>query len=153
MPPAQRLGVRLRVVRNPLGVLGAVFITDQFDCHGKLLSGCRSNDVRRPGGARAVWAVAEEDELLVWTRDDSWKVKRLRSDTRVTVTPCDVRGRIAEGARTVEGTARFLEGAAGLGRVRMAMAGKYGLRFRLMDTGGALLRRGRRPHVGISVTL
>ncbi|SCK18003.1 hypothetical protein YWIDRAFT_04416 [Streptomyces sp. SceaMP-e96] len=89
----------------------------------------------------------------MWTRDDSWKVKRLRKDTRVTVTPCDVRGRIAEGAQTVEGTGRLLEGGAGLGRVRKAMARKYGLRFRLMDGVGALVRGGRRPHVGISVTL
>ena len=103
--------------------------------------------------ATPVWAVAEGEELLVWTRDDSWKVKRLRKDTRVTVTPCDVRGRITEGAQTAEGTARLLEGATALGRVRKAMARKYGLRFRLMDTGGALLRRGKRPHVGIAVTL
>lgn len=103
--------------------------------------------------ATPVWAVAEGTELLVWTRDDSWKVKRLRHDPRVTVTPCDVRGRIAEGARTVEGTGRLLEGAAGLGRVRTAMARKYGLRFRLMDVVGALVRGGKRPHVGISVTL
>ncbi|WP_432143245.1 PPOX class F420-dependent oxidoreductase [Streptomyces sp. bgisy084] len=103
--------------------------------------------------ATPVWAVAEGAELLVWTRDDSWKVKRLRHDPRVTVTPCDVRGRIAEGARTVEGTGRLLEGAAGLGRVRKAMARKYGLRFRLMDVVGALVRGGKRPHVGISVTL
>ncbi|MGA5566751.1 PPOX class F420-dependent oxidoreductase [Streptomyces platensis] len=103
--------------------------------------------------ATPVWAVAEGAELLVWTRDDSWKVKRLRHDPRVTVTPCDVRGRIAEGARTVEGTGLLLEGAAGLGRVRKAMARKYGLRFRLMDVVGALVRGGKRPHVGISVTL
>ncbi|WP_327227625.1 PPOX class F420-dependent oxidoreductase [Streptomyces platensis] len=103
--------------------------------------------------ATPVWAVAEGAELLVWTRDDSWKVKRLRHDPRVTVTPCDVRGRIAEGARTAEGTGRLLEGAAGLGRVRKAMARKYGLRFRLMDVVGALVRGGKRPHVGISVAL
>ncbi|MFE1176745.1 PPOX class F420-dependent oxidoreductase [Streptomyces sp. NPDC058773] len=103
--------------------------------------------------ATPVWAVAEGAELLVWTRDDSWKVKRLRHDTRVTVTPCDVRGRIAGDARTVEGTGRLLDDAAGLGRVRRAMARKYGLRFRLMDVVGALVRGGKRPHVGISVTL
>ncbi|MER0478506.1 PPOX class F420-dependent oxidoreductase [Streptomyces sp. Edi2] len=103
--------------------------------------------------ATPVWAVAEGEELLVWTRDDSWKVKRLRNDGRVTVTPCDVRGRIAEGTQTVEGTGRLLEGKGELGRVRRAMAGKYGLRFRLMDSVGALVRGGKRPHVGISVTL
>ncbi|MFG2227323.1 PPOX class F420-dependent oxidoreductase [Streptomyces sp. NPDC048644] len=100
-----------------------------------------------------VWAVADGDELLVWTRDDSGKVRRLRNDTRVTVTPCDVRGNIAAGATTSGGTARLLEGPAELARVRRALAAKYGLRFRLLDTGGALLRRGRRPHVGIAVTL
>ncbi|WP_336048883.1 PPOX class F420-dependent oxidoreductase [Streptomyces sp. CA2R101] len=103
--------------------------------------------------ATPVWAVADGEELLVWTRDDSWKVKRLRHDGRVTVTPCDVRGRIAEGAQTVEGTGRLLEGKGELDRVRRAMAGKYGLRFRLMDGVGALVRGGKRPHVGISVTL
>jgi PPOX class probable F420-dependent enzyme len=103
--------------------------------------------------ATPVWAVAEGDELLVWTRDDSGKVKRLRHDRRVRVTPCDVRGGVAEGARPVEGTARLLEGGAELVRVRKALARKYGLRFRLLDTGGALLRRGKRPHVGIAVTL
>ncbi|AOP45976.1 PPOX class F420-dependent oxidoreductase [Streptomyces lydicus] len=103
--------------------------------------------------ATPVWAVADGDELLVWTRDDSWKVKRLRREGRVTVTPCDVRGRIAEGTPSVEGTGRLLEDAAGLGRVRRAMARKYGLRFRLLDGVGALVRGGKRPHVGISVTL
>ncbi|MFG2208161.1 PPOX class F420-dependent oxidoreductase [Streptomyces sp. NPDC048638] len=103
--------------------------------------------------ATPVWAVATGGELLVWTRDDSWKVKRLRNDPRVSVTPCDVRGRLVEGASTVEGTARLLQGAGELLRVRKAMAGKYGLRFRLMDLGGALVRLGKRPHVGISVTL
>ncbi|MEV7464986.1 PPOX class F420-dependent oxidoreductase [Streptomyces kronopolitis] len=103
--------------------------------------------------ATPVWAVAEGGELLVWTRDDSGKVKRLRNGARVTVTPCDVRGRIAEGVQSLEGTGRLLEGSAALGRVRKAMARKYGLRFRLMDGVGALVRGGRRPHVGISVTL
>ncbi|MFJ9416770.1 PPOX class F420-dependent oxidoreductase [Streptomyces sp. NPDC101227] len=110
---------------------------------------------RRNGNpvATPVWAVADGDELLVWTRDDSWKVKRLRNDPRVTVTPCDVRGRLAADAAAEEGTARLLEGSGELLRVRKAMAGKYGLRFRLLDTGGALLRRGKRPHVGIAVSL
>ncbi|MEU3709836.1 PPOX class F420-dependent oxidoreductase [Streptomyces catenulae] len=109
---------------------------------------------RRSGApvATPVWAVAQGDELLVWTRSDSGKVKRLRRDTRVTVTPCDVRGNLTEGAETLEGTARLMAEPQGLARVRRAMAGKYGLRFRILDTGGALLRRGKRPHVGIAVT-
>ncbi|EST37102.1 hypothetical protein N566_14845 [Streptomycetaceae bacterium MP113-05] len=100
-----------------------------------------------------VWAVPDGGELLVWTRSDSGKVKRLRNDVTVTVTPCDVRGRVADGAETVRGTARLLEDAAGLRRVRRVMTGKYGWKFRLIDTGGALLRLGKRPHTGIAVRL
>ncbi|MDK1474735.1 PPOX class F420-dependent oxidoreductase [Streptomyces sp. 549] len=100
-----------------------------------------------------VWGVPDGDELLVWTRSDSWKVKRLRRDARVTVTPCDARGRVAEGAEAAEGTGRLLEDRAGLARVRRAMARKYGWRFRIVDGGGALMRLGKRPHVGIAVKL
>jgi PPOX class probable F420-dependent enzyme len=100
-----------------------------------------------------VWAAVDGEELLVWTRDDSWKVKRLRRDQRVRVTPCDVRGGLADGAVPVEGKARLLEGRDQVGRAREALARKYGLRFRLLDTGGAVLRRGKRPHVGIAISL
>ncbi|GAB3644381.1 PPOX class F420-dependent oxidoreductase [Streptomyces sparsus] len=103
--------------------------------------------------ATPVWGVADGNELLVWTRDDSWKVKRLRRDPRVTVTPCDARGRVDGGARTVEGTGRLLEDQAELARVRRAMARKYGWRFRIVDGGGALMRLGKRPHVGIALRL
>ncbi|MGW8376053.1 PPOX class F420-dependent oxidoreductase [Streptomyces sp. ODS28] len=99
--------------------------------------------------ATPVWAVEDGGALLVWTRADSGKVKRLRNDGRVTVTRCDARGRVAEGAEPVEGTARLMEGE--LPRVRRAMARKYGWQFRVVDSGGALLRRGRRPHIGVEI--
>lgn len=110
---------------------------------------------KRDGTAVAtpVWAVADGGELLVWTRDDSGKVKRVRNGARVTVTPCDARGRTAEGAEPAEGTARLMTEQGGLDRVRRAMARKYGWQFRVADSGGALLRLGKRPHVGVAVTL
>ncbi|WP_222272317.1 PPOX class F420-dependent oxidoreductase [Modestobacter marinus] len=43
--------------------------------------------------ATPVWAAPDGADLLVWTRADSGKVKRLRHTPRVTVAPCDVRGR------------------------------------------------------------
>lgn len=110
---------------------------------------------RRDGRAvpTPVWAVEDEGELLVWTRDDSGKVKRIRNGARVTVTPCDSRGGTAEGAETVEGTARLMTEQGGLRRVRRAMTRKYGWQFRVVDSGGTLLRLGKRPHVGVAVTL
>ncbi|CAM5266275.1 hypothetical protein SBADM41S_08347 [Streptomyces badius] len=59
--------------------------------------------------ATPVWAAAEGDVLYVWTRSDSWKVKRLPQQQQVVVTVCDVRGRIAEGAPSAEGEARLLD--------------------------------------------
>ncbi|MCK1797720.1 PPOX class F420-dependent oxidoreductase [Streptomyces sp. XM4193] len=103
--------------------------------------------------ATPVWAVEDEGELLVWTREDSWKVKRLRNDQRVRVVACDVRGKVAEDAPEAEGTARLMTGEGELDRVRRALKSRYGWQFWLTDSGGALLRLGKRPHVGIAISL
>ncbi|MFF0219954.1 PPOX class F420-dependent oxidoreductase [Streptomyces vinaceus] len=102
--------------------------------------------------ATPVWAVADGGELYVWTRSDSWKVKRIRNNGRVAVSPCDVRGRVAEGAAVLEGEARLL-GEAGLARVRKLMSRKYTWQFWMVDVPAALARRGKRPHTAIAVKL
>ncbi|MEU7550797.1 PPOX class F420-dependent oxidoreductase [Streptomyces sp. NPDC044571] len=109
---------------------------------------------RKDGTAVAtpVWAVADGDELYVWTRSDSWKVKRIRNNGRVTVSACDVRGRVPQGARVLEGEARLLD-EAGLKRVRALMARKYTWQFWAVDLPAAVARRGKRPHTGIAVAL
>ncbi|MEV1051911.1 PPOX class F420-dependent oxidoreductase [Streptomyces sp. NPDC049887] len=104
------------------------------------------------GVATPVWFAVEGGELYVWTRSDSWKVKRLRRDARVVVAACDVRGRVGEGAETVEGTARLLEGSD-LKRVRKLLSRKYTWQFWLVDVPAAAVRLGKRPHTGIAVTL
>ncbi|GGS07694.1 hypothetical protein Snoj_11280 [Streptomyces nojiriensis] len=102
--------------------------------------------------ATPVWAVADGGELYVWTRSDSWKVKRIRNNGRVTVTACDMRGRVAEGAQAREGEARLLD-EAGLRRVRKLMSRKYTWQFWVVDVPAALARRGKRPHTAIAVKL
>ncbi|MEV6682926.1 PPOX class F420-dependent oxidoreductase [Streptomyces erythrochromogenes] len=102
--------------------------------------------------ATPVWAVADGGELYVWTRSDSWKVKRIRNDGRVTVAACDVRGRIEEGAPVIEGRARLLD-EEGLRRVRKLMSRKYTWQFWAVDVPAALVRRGKRPHTAIAVQL
>lgn len=101
--------------------------------------------------ATPVWAAADGDVLYVWTRSDSWKVKRLRNDPRVVVTVCDVRGRIAEDAPSAEGTARLLDGAEMAG-VRKVLARKYTWKFWILDWPAMVVRLGKRPHTGIAVT-
>ncbi|MGW5344375.1 PPOX class F420-dependent oxidoreductase [Streptomyces sp. HUAS TT3] len=100
--------------------------------------------------ATPVWAVADAGELYVWTRSDSWKVKRIRNNGRVTLQACDVRGRVAPGTPVLEGRARLLD-EAGLKRVRRLMSRKYSWQFWSVDVPGALVRFGRRPHTGIAV--
>ncbi|MEC4574922.1 PPOX class F420-dependent oxidoreductase [Streptomyces virginiae] len=102
--------------------------------------------------ATPVWAVADGGELYVWTRSDSWKVKRIRNDGRVTLAACDVRGRVEEGASVVEGQARLLD-EEGLRRVRRLMSRKYTWQFWVVDVPAALARRGKRPHTAIAVKL
>lgn len=101
--------------------------------------------------ATPVWAAAAGEELFIWTRSDSWKVKRIRNNSRVTVTVCDVRGRIADGAPSAEGTARLFD-EAGTRVVRGVLARKYTWKFWLVDWPAMVVRLGKRPHTGIAVT-
>ncbi|MEU9008992.1 PPOX class F420-dependent oxidoreductase [Streptomyces sp. NPDC048479] len=104
------------------------------------------------GVATPVWFAVDGGEIFFWTRSDSWKVKRLRNNSRVLVTICDVRGRIADGAPSAEGTARLLEGDA-MGAIRKLLARKYTWQFWLVDWPATIVRRGKRPHTGIAVTI
>lgn len=108
---------------------------------------------RKDGTAVAtpVWFAVDGGELFVWTRSDSWKVKRLRNDSRVVITVCDARGKVAEGAPTAEGTARLLDDA-GTRAVRRLLSRKYTWQFWAVDWPATLVRLGKRPHTGIAVT-
>ncbi|WP_330333474.1 PPOX class F420-dependent oxidoreductase [Streptomyces sp. NBC_00536] len=102
--------------------------------------------------ATPVWAVADGGELYIWTKSDTWKVKRIRNNGRVSVVACDVRGRAEEGATALEGEARLLD-EAGLNRVRKLMARKYTWQYWMVDVPATLARRGKRPHTAIAVKL
>ncbi|MEV0575155.1 MULTISPECIES: PPOX class F420-dependent oxidoreductase [unclassified Streptomyces] len=101
--------------------------------------------------ATPVWAAVDGGELFVWTKTDSWKVKRLRNDSRVRVTVCDVRGRIAEGAPSADGTGRLLD-ERGTARVRRVIGRKYTWKYWLLDYPAMIARLGKRPHTGIAIT-
>ncbi|MGS2591280.1 PPOX class F420-dependent oxidoreductase [Streptomyces hebeiensis] len=103
------------------------------------------------GVATPVWHAVEGGELFVWTNTDSWKVRRIRANPRVTVSVCDVRGRVKPGTETVEGTARLLD-APGTEMVRGLISRKYGWQFWLVDVVARIARRGGRPHTGIAVS-
>ena len=79
------------------------------------------------GVATPVWcAPLPGDRIGVWTNATSWKVRRLAHDPRVTLRPCDRRGRVADDAATHPGTAEVLRSGGRfeevLGRVRRRSA-------------------------------
>ncbi|MEV6246570.1 PPOX class F420-dependent oxidoreductase [Streptomyces sp. NPDC051742] len=103
------------------------------------------------GVATPVWYAVDGAELYVWTRADSWKVKRLRNDPRVEAAVCDLRGNVPEGAERVTGEGRLVEGDE-LRRIRRLLSRKYTWQFWLTDVPAMLVRLGKRPHTGIVVT-
>ena len=106
---------------------------------------------RRDGRAvpTPVWAVRDEDALLIWTATDSGKVKRIRRDGEVRLAPCTARGRPT--GDEVPGHAELLD-VDGSNRARRMVAGRYGLVGRL-TVFGSRLRRGTDGTVGIRVTV
>jgi len=71
-----------------------------------------------------VWFVQDGDTLYVRTVDGSGKVKRIRNNPRVRVTPCDVGGKPK--GEWVEGQARFASADEGE-KVNGLLSRKYGL--------------------------
>ncbi|MGC5031450.1 PPOX class F420-dependent oxidoreductase [Micromonospora sp. DT229] len=96
-----------------------------------------------------VWAVRDGDALAVWTAADAGKVKRIRRSGKVTVAPCDVRGR-PHGA-AVPATATLYDPGA-MERIRGLIKQKYRVLGRLSLL-GSRLRRGQGGTIGIRLEL
>ncbi|MEV4351809.1 PPOX class F420-dependent oxidoreductase [Actinoplanes sp. NPDC049596] len=100
--------------------------------------------------ATPVWHVPQGDTLTTVSLADAWKVKRIRNNPRVEVTPCDIRGKVAPGARTVPGTAVLLPPSE-TDRARRLMETRY-LSARIGGFFARAFRIKRPPAVGIVVT-
>lgn len=74
-----------------------------------------------------VWIVELPDGRVGHTTSiDSWKVKRINNNPNVTLRPCDQRGRVADDAVEVTGTAEVTQGAE-FGEVEALIKAKYGI--------------------------
>lgn len=113
---------------------------------------------RRDGSAvgTAVWiAPLGANEACFTTSGGAGKVKRIRRDGRVTVQPCDVRGRPRPSSAVVTATARVVTGDD-FAPVERAIARKYGIQYRLVVWSGrlsGLFRRSSVADAGIIITL
>ena len=100
--------------------------------------------------ATPVWLVADGTALFVVTEAASGKVKRIRNNSEVVVTVCDVRGRILPNAPSARGTAQLLDEAA-TETGRALIARRY-LLSRLGNGFARLLHLRRAPLIGIAIT-
>jgi uncharacterized protein len=109
---------------------------------------------KRNGDAVAtpMWIVGDGARLLVWTPADSWKVKRVRRDPRVTLTPCGRTGKVTTGQPVVSGTAEVITDPGEVARVESLVKRKYGLEFRVVTFIEAVAARGRKPRSVLSIT-
>jgi PPOX class probable F420-dependent enzyme len=99
--------------------------------------------------ATPLWVVPDGDTLVLWTVAGSWKVKRIRRNPEVTVTPCTARGKLT--GQTVAGRAEIMP-ATESARVRELIRKKYGFQGRL-TVWLSLRRRGPDGTLGIRVSI
>ncbi|MBK7893754.1 MAG: PPOX class F420-dependent oxidoreductase [Anaerolineaceae bacterium] len=83
-----------------------------------------------------VWVVAEGDKLYIWTQRDSWKVKRIRSNSQVRLAKSDQRGNTS--GEWVSAQARVLDTPEERARMRQRLTKKYGLLARMFLLMGRL---------------
>lgn len=87
------------------------------------------------GVGTPVWIVALPDGAAGFTTEvTSGKVKRIRNNPKVTLQPCDMRGKVRESSEVVEAVAEVLVGADAH-PVRDAIRRKHSLMTKLMSVG------------------
>jgi len=90
-----------------------------------------------------VWVLPDAAAAaIVSTPEGSGKLKRLAHDPRVTLQPCDRRGKVRPGAPLVEGRAEIIRDSIASEAVNRRLERKYGLEFRLFMAIEWVLRRG-----------
>lgn len=95
----------------------------------------------------AIWAVPKGDGLVAITQEKSWKVKRIRNTSRVTIAPCDRAGKPKGDA--VEAVAAVLDKSAN-GATYDALGKRYGLLGKTFNV-FSKLRGGMKNNVTIEI--
>ncbi|MGA5464387.1 PPOX class F420-dependent oxidoreductase [Mycobacterium sp. NPDC050041] len=110
---------------------------------------------KRNGDAVAtpLWLVSDGGALVFWTPADSWKVKRVGRDARVTMAACSRSGKVSPGEQAVAGRGEVIEDAGEVRRVEDLFRRKYGLGHRVVTAIERLIRRGHTRRVLIRVNL
>ena len=106
----------------------------------------------------AVWAAPIDDNKIgFWTSSGSGKAKRLAHTSKVTVQPCDSRGRVKEGTTPTEATAELVTGPQ-LEGISSKIRAKYGFMCKFtqfLAKVGGIVKRKQIPYGdrGVLITL
>ena len=95
-----------------------------------------------------------EGTIVIFTDGTSFKVKRLRRNSRVRVAACDARGKLLSGERGnwIEGSCEIVEDPAREARSYDALLAKYGWQMRLINISSTLFGRiGRRKILAVTL--
>lgn len=109
---------------------------------------------KRNGDAVAtpMWLARDGAQLVMWTPEDAWKVKRLRRDPRVTLQESNRTGKVKPDAPVVTGTAEVVTEPGYVSKAENLIKKKYGLGFHIITRIEAILARGRKPRVAVRIT-
>ena len=99
--------------------------------------------------ATPVWQVMDGEEMLTVSQAGAWKVKRIRNNSRVLVTPCSFAGKVAPGAPSAAGTARLLDDE-GTAAARKLLQRRY-VSARVGEWVQSVFRLRRKPGIGIAI--
>ncbi|MDY0913590.1 PPOX class F420-dependent oxidoreductase [Rathayibacter festucae] len=103
------------------------------------------------GVSTPVWIARDGADLIVTTPRKSGKVKRLRNDPRVTLVPCDRRGRVTDGATVLEAEAHIVSDADTVERLGRVFLRKYRLEYRVFMVIERIVSRGDRTRVMLRI--
>jgi len=103
--------------------------------------------------AGAMWLARDGDALVMWTPADSWKVKRLRRDSRVELAPCGRTGKVRDDAEVTSGSAVVDADPAETARVERLIKGKYGFEFYVITVLERIIARGKKDRVAVRITV
>ena len=103
--------------------------------------------------ASAMWLARDGDALVMWTPADSWKVKRIRRDSRVELTPCGRTGKVNEATNTTSGSAVVDADPTETARVKQLIKAKYGFEFHVITFLEKIVARGSKDRVVVRVTV
>lgn len=99
-----------------------------------------------------VWIARDGDSLVVTTPAGSGKVKRIRNGSRVQLQPCGRMGKVVEGTRPIEASARIMDDPATVERLGGVFLAKFRLEYRIFMFIERRSRAGQKQRVMLRIT-